>query len=396
MILNVRDYSSPAATFTAARDGDRVYFPGDGAAPFTAPAGGWQITKSLEVFGDGVGKASDDTGSTIKPASANDHAFVVVAPIQNVHFHDFKIKLDTQPGSDGTGNGIHCLTTTGNKATEITVERVTVLNLGNDAFHFEGANAGDAAVIFLRLRDCEAATCRGSGFYIKNCVATYALGGYLNGNRRFGAYCETSGQPRFIATVFENNQAAGTSASFDSQLRLKGCHAFTVLGCHFESFANNSQAMTAITVEFCAGGMVGSTVFYLGAGVAGSRGIFIVSTSRAILVNPNNWSLVDKIVEVNASDNNTDCVILPQFPTTDANSAGTISLPDQDGNGNFAFVPTTKTSNIGAGILLPRITTTTRDNIPAGILQRGVVVYNSTTNKLNFYDGTAWRAVTST
>ena len=88
---------------------------------------------------------------------------------------------------------------------------------------------------------------------------------------------------------------------------------------------------------------------------------------------------------------------MPQQPQNmDANTAGTISLPDADGNGNFAFLPTTKTSNAGAGLLLPRVTTTVRNAIPAGILQRGLVIYNSTTGKLNFYDGSAWRVVTST
>lgn len=45
------------------------------------------------------------------------------------------------------------------------------------------------------------------------------------------------------------------------------------------------------------------------------------------------------------------------------------------------------------GFLPPRMTTTERDAIstPAA----GLTVYNSTTNKLNFYNGTAWEAVTS-
>lgn len=45
------------------------------------------------------------------------------------------------------------------------------------------------------------------------------------------------------------------------------------------------------------------------------------------------------------------------------------------------------------GFLPPRMTTTERNAIatPAA----GLVVYNSTTNKLNFYNGSAWEAVTS-
>jgi hypothetical protein len=392
MLVNVRDFSSPAAAIAAAQTGDRIYFPGPTPGAYIAPAGGWTIQKSLEIFGDGPGMGTGDTGTTLKPNSANDHVFVIQAPVDNVHIRDLKIKLDNQPASDGTGNGIHCLTTTNNKATGLQIERVQIANLGNDGIHIDG-NA--SAVIFLHITDCQVVACRGSGLYLKNCSSSYVQGGYLTANRKFGAYIETCGI-RLIAVAFENNQAAGASNDYDAQLRLKLSHAFTVLGCHVEEFDNNANAKTGVSIENCVGGHFGGGYLGNATGVAGSRGIFISSASRGIVVGPNQWSYVDMLVEIKATDNNTGCIIMPQLTVNmDANTAGTISLPDQDGNGNFAFVPTTKTSNVGAGILLPRVTTTVRDAIPSGILQRGLVLYNSTTGKLNFYDGTAWRAVTS-
>jgi len=45
------------------------------------------------------------------------------------------------------------------------------------------------------------------------------------------------------------------------------------------------------------------------------------------------------------------------------------------------------------GFLPPRLPTTQRDAVTSP--STGLVVYNSTTNKLNFYNGTAWEAVTS-
>ena len=45
------------------------------------------------------------------------------------------------------------------------------------------------------------------------------------------------------------------------------------------------------------------------------------------------------------------------------------------------------------GLLPPRMTTTQRDAI--GTPAAGLTVYNTTTNKLNFYNGSAWEAVTS-
>lgn len=46
------------------------------------------------------------------------------------------------------------------------------------------------------------------------------------------------------------------------------------------------------------------------------------------------------------------------------------------------------------GFLPPRMTTTQRNAIAAPI-PAGLMVYNTTTNKLNFYNGAAWEAVTS-
>lgn len=45
------------------------------------------------------------------------------------------------------------------------------------------------------------------------------------------------------------------------------------------------------------------------------------------------------------------------------------------------------------GFLPPRMTTTQRDNISSPAA--GLMIYNSTTNKINFYNGSAWEAVTS-
>lgn len=42
---------------------------------------------------------------------------------------------------------------------------------------------------------------------------------------------------------------------------------------------------------------------------------------------------------------------------------------------------------------LPSYTTTERNAIPSPA--EGVIIYNSTTQKLNFYDATGWRAITS-
>lgn len=45
--------------------------------------------------------------------------------------------------------------------------------------------------------------------------------------------------------------------------------------------------------------------------------------------------------------------------------------------------------------ITPRHTTTTRDALAAGDKVAGLLIYNTTTNKLNFWNGTAWEVVTS-
>ncbi len=47
------------------------------------------------------------------------------------------------------------------------------------------------------------------------------------------------------------------------------------------------------------------------------------------------------------------------------------------------------------GFLLPRMTTTERNAIPVSAARKGLTIFNITTNKINFYNGSAWEAVTS-
>jgi hypothetical protein len=44
-------------------------------------------------------------------------------------------------------------------------------------------------------------------------------------------------------------------------------------------------------------------------------------------------------------------------------------------------------------LILPNETTTQRDAKVSP--QKGTIIFNTTTSKINFYDGSAWKAVTS-
>src|SRR5258706_13234210 len=42
MLLNIKDFATPADAFAMARDGDRIYLPSQ-PQTYIAPAGGWQV-----------------------------------------------------------------------------------------------------------------------------------------------------------------------------------------------------------------------------------------------------------------------------------------------------------------------------------------------------------------
>ena len=41
-------------------------------------------------------------------------------------------------------------------------------------------------------------------------------------------------------------------------------------------------------------------------------------------------------------------------------------------------------------MLPPKITTSDRNNIPSGNLQAGALIYNTSTNKVQVYNGSSW------
>jgi hypothetical protein len=62
-------------------------------------------------------------------------------------------------------------------------------------------------------------------------------------------------------------------------------------------------------------------------------------------------------------------------------------------NGTFSVLTATTLNLTGIRFVLPTLTTAVRDSIGAPVA--GWLIYNTTTNKLNFYNGTAWEQVTS-
>jgi len=321
-LLSVRDFPSPAAALAAAHDGDRVYFPSPG--PYQAPPGGWVIAKSLEIFGDGPGRDLSGASSIVPDADGNAFVLDSTAALANLHFHDL---LVTARGA-GSGRRAALRLTIPDQSPHalsgLRLERVTFSALAGDAVSLDGGARN--AVLLVSLTDCEVNTCGGNGVTLRHVTTTTLLDGYYHDCRGYGLYAEAAGV-RIIGAAFEHNQLGASAGDLASQVRLKLCHGFLALGCHFEEFAAADRpARTALTVEACRGGQVSASIFVKNrAGVPGSRGILILGGSRDIDVGANSWMYVDTLVAVRGVESNPGCTVRMQTALkTDANAAGVV------------------------------------------------------------------------
>ena len=321
-LLNVKDYPSPAAAFAAAHDGDRVYFPSPG--PYPAPPGGFVISKFIEIFGDGMGRGVSGASSIVPDAEGNAFVLDSTVAVGNVYLHDLLV-IRTSAARGPRAAVRATMADTGRIVLGgLRLERVSFVNLAADAIALDGGARN--AILLVTISDCEVNDCKGNGITLKHASTTSIMNGYYHDCRGFGLYAEAAGV-RLFGPAFEHNQLSGTSNDFQSQVRLKLCHGFTVIGCHFEEFADEARpARTAITVENCRGGQVSSSVFVKnGTGVGGSRGVLILGGSRDIDVGSNAWTLVDTLVAVRGEAANPGCQVRPQAPLkTDARAAGIV------------------------------------------------------------------------
>src|SRR5262249_8636362 len=127
------------------------------------------------------------------------------------------------------------------------LERVTFAGLAGDAIALDGGARN--AVLLVSITDCEVNTCGGNGVTLRHVTTTPILDGYYHDCRGYGLYAEASGV-RLFGAAFEHNQLGPSTSDVAAQVRLKLCHGFTLIGCHFEEFAAADRPVrTALTVE---------------------------------------------------------------------------------------------------------------------------------------------------
>ena len=152
LLLNILDYPDPQAAIDAAMDGDRVYFPG--TRVYEAPSGGWIISKSLELFGDGPGAPDAISGSVLRPFSGpsedvDNHIFRL-SPVNGtdgttqLYIHD--LRLTGSLGTSSPGDGLRFYADGLIQLSELILRRLWIDSLNGAGVRFIGMNGGKDAI----------------------------------------------------------------------------------------------------------------------------------------------------------------------------------------------------------------------------------------------------------
>lgn len=320
-VLNVRNFASPQAAIDAARDGDRVYFP---AGTYLIPDQGLVVDRQIELFGDGIGRG--ESGTLLRPRSATGDGNVIVIRSRGttapgyISIRDLRIANLTAPGraAAGRGHGILLQQGLASRGTvqRLLIERVVVAAMAADGIRIEGGDTGANAVILSTLTDVQCVECRGNGIVLRNGAVLSVVRGYMNGNHLAGIEAEAVSSLRLDQVAFQNNQRRQRvdAPDFDTQLRLKLCHGFNVLGCYFEEFASAGAGnrSTAVVLEACRGGVLQGCYFTQPAYLPDSRGVLVTGGSSSITFGANSYDRVGTTLQLEDTPDAQSHVVFPQ------------------------------------------------------------------------------------
>src|SRR5262249_29962781 len=145
--------------------------------PYDAPAGGFLISRSLEIFGDGPGNGVHGASSIVPDRDGNAFVLDSTVALGNLHVHDllivrignvpgFRAAIRTRRNDAGT-----------KKLAGLRIERVSFVNLAADAIQLDGGE--QSSVLLVTLSDCEVNTCGGSGIVLRHTTTTSIMNGYV-------------------------------------------------------------------------------------------------------------------------------------------------------------------------------------------------------------------------
>jgi hypothetical protein len=228
MLLNVKDYPDVAAALADASDGDRVYVPS--GVPYIAPAGGWQVTKSIDLYGDGPGLDAS-TGTILRAADGDSSVLRIVTPAANVRIRD--LQLQRGGSGSGAGVGIVCQSSPSDPADSVglTLSRLRVSGFPNHGIRLEGA--ADRRLQSVALLDLIVTDCGGSGVLLAEAIDVQALSCTFSGSDLAGLVV-SGGSLAMKACRFSGNaKSAALSDPEEGNLKAIGCEMLDVDGCRF-------------------------------------------------------------------------------------------------------------------------------------------------------------------
>jgi len=351
-------------------------------ATYVAPIGGWQITKSLTVRGEGPGTSGFSGATITKPYDQSNPVFVIVPPASMVFIHDLDIVGTT--GSTGAGGvGIKCVMDgTHDASVDIGLRRLTLSGLYNHGIHVEGYGAS-TYVDGLHISDCAVGSCGGAGVYLKKVRAVYVSGLRCQSNGLSGLAADTC--EVIVSTSTFDGNCTTTSDSSDGNVKLADCVSGQVEASRFLNLHVGS-VKKGIVVN---GGMavVGTCYFEAapGSGTAGSG--IVVTNAGPVTILGNRFKKITTLVDIGSNTNN--CWLVPQFSE---DSSSVMTLPST--NVGMIAVPSIirSTGSTVSGVIIPG-----GSSNPTQSIREGMIAYNTTTNQLMVrMAGGTWKKVDTT
>ncbi len=380
MLINVAKYATAEDAFTAARNGDRVYFPGMKSYP--APANGWVIEKNLEIFGDGPGVPGASGAFVLSAANDSAPVFRLEGSLHDVYIHDLQLR---GTGAAGTGSGIRVVSAAEDALGNLRLARLAVTGFGGHGIDLSAYSPATKTIAGASLLDLYVSGCGGAGILLQGVDQAYAAGCIVKACGLNGLLAVQS-QILLCQCWFSGNVvSSAVTDPIEGNLKLKNCPIARVDACGFSELASGN-VKTGIGIVGSAGAIVGSCSFEASSGSSAS-GIILSATAGPAVVLVNHFKNVATLIKVAAGA--LDVVVLPQHDET---GSGTIDLPDPNG-GMFAVPHVIQSGTIQMrGMLAPSYASDPTEN-----LQEGMLAFNATGKAFRLYStvgGVAkWRSL---
>lgn len=396
----IADYAAAAdpvqAAINAAASGDSIYFSAL-SNPFVAPAGGWRIEKSLELFGDGQGPVIAPLASALHPLDSGSPIFDIIPPASNVYIHDLQLAGIDDGEIQPNGVAIRCRSSASNpaKSSNLILRNLQIQGFAGYGVYLEGyvttgASPVESPIDGLTLCDCRIRDCRGAGVHLKDVYEAHIASTVFENNKLQGLRVESS-RAAIYACTFEANCSDSLNPN-DGNLMFIDCPIARVDATRFLNFATVGTVKKALIVQGGAA-IIGTCYFVAHPSSNGGQGIGIVASTKPgaakpgpIVILGNRFRYTSTLINIVSTA--VDCTVLPQFSETTGGSitlpaalTGTLAAPHIIRPGNGSSI---------TGLIIPSYSAD-----PAKSTTDGMIAYNTTLNALRVRIDGQWKSVTT-